>query len=222
MGSGHSRFFSRFTETGEFSQQGGFWEPMRNKGDTMGDVSLDRDKLSTEETYLIAPCGIYCGACDRFLGKRNNLEQELHRIIDGFNIVDVAPFMGIEQERMVEFLNILEKLSHAAKCTGCLGGGGLPTCPIRACSQEQGFLTCSECDEMPCNRSQEVNVSWDMVTKRYANWNIKNLERVREIGYRKFVDRMQEKVRNGFMTSDVISREMVVTEAMKKMQDRDK
>jgi len=187
----------------------------------MEDVGLDRDKLSTEETYLIAPCGIYCGACDRFLGKSKNLAQELYRIIDGFNIVDVAPLvMGIEGERVVEFLNILEKLSHTDKCTGCLGGG--EACPIRKCSQEQGYLTCSECDEMPCNRSQEVNVSWEMVTKRYANWNIENLERVREIGYRQFVDGMQEKVRNGFMTSDVISREMVMTEAMKKMQAQDK
>ncbi len=33
---------------------------------------------------------------------------------------------------------------------------------------------------------------------------------------------MQEKVRNGFMTSNVISREMVITEAMKKMQAKDK
>jgi hypothetical protein len=186
-------------------------------------VGLDRDKLSTEETYLVAPCGIYCGACDRFLGKSNDLAQELHRIIDGFNIVDVAPFsMGIERERMVDFLNILEKLGHAARCPGCLGGGGPPACPIKACSQEQGFVTCSECDKMPCNRSQEAEVFWEMVTKRYANWNIENLERVREIGYRQFVDEMQEKVGNGFMTSDVISREMVVAEAMKRMQAQGK
>ena len=59
--------------------------------------------------------------------------------------------------------------------------------------------------------------------KRYSNWNIGNLERIREIGYRRFVDEMQEKVRNGFLTSDVISREMVVsdvTEKRKKKTDK--
>jgi len=55
-----------------------------------------------------------------------------------------------------------------------------------------------------------------LVTKRYSNWNIGNLERIREVGYRRFVDEMQEKVRNGFLTSDVISHEMVVSEATKK------
>jgi len=56
-----------------------------------------------------------------------------------------------------------------------------------------------------------------MITKRYANWNIKNLKRIREVGYRKFVDEMQEKVKSGFLTSDVISSEMVITESIEKM-----
>ena len=58
----------------------------------------------------------------------------------------------------------------------------------------------------------------ELVTRRYANWNIENLERVREAGYRQFIDEMQEKVKQGFMTSDVISSDMVVTEAMTKMK----
>ena len=52
--------------------------------------SLDRDKLKKEETYLIAPCGIYCGACDPFLEKSKCHAKELHRIIKGFNITDVC------------------------------------------------------------------------------------------------------------------------------------
>jgi hypothetical protein len=56
-----------------------------------------------------------------------------------------------------------------------------------------------------------------MITKRYAGWNIKNLERIQEVGYRKFVDEMQKQVKNGFLTSDIISGEMVITEAIQKM-----
>jgi hypothetical protein len=59
-----------------------------------------------------------------------------------------------------------------------------------------------------------------LITKRYSNWNIVNLERIREIGYRCFIDEMQEKVRNGFLTSDVISREMVMSEATEKRKKK--
>jgi len=188
---------------------------------------LDRDKLRKEETYLIAPCGIYCGACDSFLGKSRDLAKELYRIINGFNIADVAPFvLGVEQENMKDFLNILEQMSQADKCPGCLAGGGNPNCLIRSCSEKQGFLTCAECLKMPCNLSEQDSESeslgapffLEMITQRYANWNIENLERIRKAGYRQFVDEMQEKVKNGFLTSDIISSEMVVTKAMEKVK----
>lgn len=190
--------------------------------------NLGRDKLTSEETHLIAPCGIYCGACDIMLGKSMGLAKEMYRIINGFNIADVGPFfLGIEQERIIDFLKILEQWSKRDKCPGCQGGGGNPLCPIRACAHSQGFITCSECESMPCNlradnenRSPEAAGFLELVTRRYTGWNIKNLERIREVGYRRFIDEMQEKVKDGFMTSDVISSEMVITEAMKKAQEQ--
>ena len=187
--------------------------------------NLDRDKLTTEETHLVAPCGIYCGACDMMLGRSRSQAQEMYRILNGFNFADVGPFfMGIEQEKVVDFLNILEKWSKGDKCPGCLGGGGNPACTIRTCSNEQGYLTCAECGVMPCKRSAE-NENWfqdaaaflELITRRYANWNLRNLERIKEVGYRQFIDEMQERVKDGFMTSDVITGEMVFTEALKKM-----
>jgi len=189
--------------------------------------NLDRDKLKKEETYFIAPCGIYCGACERFLGKSRELSKELHRILNGFNIADVSHFaMGIEQEKMIDFLNVLEKMSQADKCPGCLNEGGNPGCPVKVCAKKLGYLTCAECDKMPCHLSEQDSIDDPMgrtfflknITKRYANWNIENLKRIREIGYRQFVDEMQEKVKRGFLTSDIISSEMVITEAIKKMQ----
>ncbi len=191
--------------------------------------SLDRDKLTSEETYLIAPCGIYCGACDMMLGRSRSQAQEMYRILNGFNFADVGPFfMGIEQEKVIGFLDILGQWGKGDKCPGCLGGGGNPACPIRTCANERSFLTCAECEHMPCKRSPD-NENWfqdaaaflELITRRYANWNIRNLERIREVGYRQFIDEMQEKVKDGFMTSDVITGEMVMTEAMKKLQGRE-
>jgi hypothetical protein len=184
--------------------------------------NLDPNELSEGKKHLIAPCGIYCGACDFFLGNSRNLAKEMYRILNGFNIADVGPWaMGIERERVVDFLNILQKWSQGSKCPGCWAGGGSHSCPIRACAQRQAFLTCAECARMPCNRleegpSLEAAAFLGLITKRYSNWNIVNLERIREVGYRRFVDEMQERVRNGFLTSDVISREMVMSEATEK------
>lgn len=184
--------------------------------------NLDPNELSESEKHLIAPCGIYCGACDLFLGNSRNLAKEMYRILNGFNMADVGPWaMGIQRERVVDFLNILQNWSQGSKCPGCWVGGGSRSCPVRACSQQQVFLTCAECDRMPCNRleegpSLEAAALLELVTKRYSNWNIVNLERIREVGYRRFVDEMQEKVRNGFLTSDVISHEMVMSEAKEK------
>jgi len=192
---------------------------------------LDPTVLAENEKGLIAPCGIYCGACDLFLGNSRNLAKEMYRILNGFNMADIGTLaMGIERERVVDFLNILQNWSQGKKCPGCVPGGcfpggGIPSCPVRDCTQQRGFLTCAECDRMPCNRLEEepptkAAAFLALVIKRYSNWNIGNLERIREVGYRHFVDEMQEKVRNGFLTSDVISREMVVSEVTRKRKKK--
>jgi hypothetical protein len=188
--------------------------------------NLDPNELGESEKHLIAACGIYCGACDLFLGRSRSLAKEMYRILNGFNMADVGPWaMGIQRERVIDFLNILQNWSQGNKCPGCWLGGGSRSCPVRACSQQQAFLTCAECERMPCNRleegpSPEAAAVLGRVTRRYSNWNIVNLERIREVGYRRFVDEMQERVRNGFLTSDVISREMVISEAREKSKNK--
>ena len=188
----------------------------------------DRDKLTTEETHLIAPCGIYCGACDMKIGRSRSLAKEMYRILNGFNFADVGPFfMGIERERITDFLNILEQWSERESCAGCLGGGGNPACPIKVCVTDKGFTTCAECEQVPCKRDKD-NENWfqdasaflDLITKRYHEWNIENLERIKEVGYRQFIDEMQEKVKTGFLTSDVIADKMIFTEIFNKMLEQ--
>ncbi|MDY6834388.1 MAG: DUF3795 domain-containing protein [Chloroflexota bacterium] len=188
---------------------------------------FDLKMVTKEEHCFIAPCGIYCGACDIFLGRSREHARELYRIMNGFNFADVGPMvMGIEQQKVQDFLDILDKWSQGEKCPGCCAGGGNPVCSIRACAQAQGFLTCAECDKMPCNENrcdvenQPNNThEWlDLITKRYSHWNIDNLKRIQEIGYRRFIDEMQEKVEHGFLTSDVISKERVMTESFKRMR----
>ena len=159
------------------------------------------------------------------LGKSRSHAIEMYRILNGFNFADVGTiFLGIEPEKIKGFLNLLEKWGKVDKCPGCHAGGCNPACLIKKCASEKNFLTCAECDSLPCKQSSETQNSFEdpaaflaLITERYSNWNIDNLERIREIGYRRFIDEMQQKVKEGFMTSDVISNEMVVTRAMQKM-----
>jgi hypothetical protein len=188
----------------------------------------DRGRITTEETYLIAPCGIYCGACDMKLGRSRSMAREMYIILNGFNFADVGPFfMGIERERIIDFINILEQWSKRENCAGCLGGGGNPACPIKTCVNSLGFITCAECEHMPCkcgennkNWFQDASAFLELITKRYGDWNIKNLERIRKVGYRQFIDEMQEEVKTGFLTSDVITDEMIFTEIFNEMLEQ--
>lgn len=41
--------------------------------------NFERDRVRAEELPLIAPCGIFCGACDSLLGRSKGLAKELYR-----------------------------------------------------------------------------------------------------------------------------------------------
>jgi hypothetical protein len=189
---------------------------------------MDKDKLSEKEKSYIAPCGIFCGACDAYLGKSPKLAKELLRIVDGFNIMDLGPLaFGTDPKKIKTFLNILKKLSRAISCSGCHSGGCWnPMCGVKICTKEKNFLTCAECDTFPCQPSEEDRkkplenkaAMLELLARRYGNWNIENLKRIKEVGYKKFIEEMLEKVKLGFLTSDVITKEKVLTEAIKEMQ----
>jgi|LQYC01.1.fsa_nt_gi hypothetical protein len=202
---------------------------MREKGTMENTEKFDLKKVAKEEHCLIAPCGIYCGACDIFLGRTRELARELYRIMKGFNFADVGHIlMGIEQQKIQDFLDILEKWSLGEKCAGCWKDAGWKPeicllCSIKVCAEKQGFLSCAECSKMPCHESRgdeqtQAAERLGIVTLRYAHWNIDNLKRIREVGYRRFIDEMQKKVKKRFITSDVISSDPIVAEYIKRMK----
>jgi hypothetical protein len=202
---------------------------MQEKGTMENTKKFDLKKVAKEEYCLIGPCGIYCGACDIFLGRSRELARELYRIMKGFNFADVGHLlMGIERQKVQAFLDTLKKWSQGEKCPGCWKDAGWKPktcllCSIKVCAEKHGFLTCAECGKMPCyeRRGDEKTQAAEklgLVTKRYAHWNIDNLMRIREVGYRRFIDAMQEKVKKRFITSDVISSEMIQAEYLKKMK----
>ncbi|MHA1379772.1 MAG: DUF3795 domain-containing protein [Candidatus Helarchaeota archaeon] len=190
---------------------------------------MEKDKISEKETHLIAPCGIYCGACDSYLGKGKKLATELYKILDGFNLIDVGSLiLGVDQTKIKNFLKLLKKYGKSPQCNGCNGGGGNPMCGMKICTKEKGILTCAECDLMPCEPTDEDRENplfskagmLELISTRYSNWNIENLRRIKEIGYRKFIDEMEKKVKDGFLTSDVISNKKVFSQAIKNLKKK--
>lgn len=144
---------------------------------------------------LIGCCGIYCGACLFYRSDipeiAKNLKEELKK--EKFNKIAV-PFDWVgDYKEFKKWLNFLSR----AKCSGCQAGGGNPFCNIRKCCKNKGIRTCAECDEMPCKK-----LEW--ISERYKKWNIKNLKRIREVGYEKWLEEMEEEVKKGFVTGEVI------------------
>ncbi|MFW6125547.1 MAG: DUF3795 domain-containing protein [Chloroflexota bacterium] len=85
----------------------------------------------SDEAELIAPCGLYCGACPVF---RAASDEALAR--------RVAENLGIPVEQ--------------ARCRGCraekghIPSMGEPQCPTYECVEQKGLRFCYECADFPC------------------------------------------------------------------------
>jgi len=93
--------------------------------------------MDSEQEKLIAPCGLYCGACSiRLAGKRGDLNL-LNQIAEVLTAQEGRP---IRREDLA--------------CDGCLSNEVVAIvcrdCELRACALEKGFRHCSECPESPC------------------------------------------------------------------------
>ncbi len=84
---------------------------------------------------LMAPCGLYCGACGVYIATRDGNEK--------FKTV-----MG----------NLYGTKPEETECLGCMQPdpprtlyGFCATCPIRDCVRSKGFYSCHQCDEWPCS-----------------------------------------------------------------------
>jgi len=80
---------------------------------------------SNKNEILVAPCGLYCGACRAYLASLENNDQSK------------------------------PGAKPSTPCDGCLGGGRAPAhiskCEIRSCAAKKTKTgRCSECAEFPC------------------------------------------------------------------------
>jgi hypothetical protein len=89
---------------------------------------------------LVAPCGLFCGACPAYIATHVNNAQAAAS----------KPEPGSKPSL------------RDMQCDGCLGGGRLPAhapkCAIRICAVEKTKTgRCSECQEFPCSLITDFN-----------------------------------------------------------------
>lgn len=197
-------------------------------------MSLKLEEVNDEDRGLLSPCGILCLGCDTHLGEGIEAAKKLVDIWEGWNMLDVGPVFGLNAKVIKTTLKTLKnfiKMSSRGNCPGCFVNQGPPSsmCAIANCVKSKGYWTCAECDEYnpesetPCPHVKESPMPMvdkgqmsKMLCTRYSKDTIKNLKKCREIGYLEFIKEAKEKVAKGWRTWQIISDEMVITNAMKK------
>ena len=83
---------------------------------------------------LMAPCGLYCGACGVYIATRDHNEK-------------FREVMG----------NLYGTKKEDTQCLGCMQSdppeklyGYCMNCSIRTCVRKKGFYSCHQCDQWPC------------------------------------------------------------------------
>ena len=84
---------------------------------------------------LMAPCGLYCGACGVYIATRDNNEK--------FKTV-MANLYGTRPEQTA--------------CLGCMQPDPpekiyayCSSCPMRDCVRSKGYYSCHQCEDWPCD-----------------------------------------------------------------------
>jgi hypothetical protein len=93
---------------------------------------------------LVAPCGLYCGACPMYLATQENSQVRLNAFAQQFSA-------GKMQLKLEDVL-----------CDGCIGGGRVASfcraCAMRSCAAGKSNVTrCSDCPDVPCAKVTNFN-----------------------------------------------------------------
>lgn len=90
-------------------------------------------------THLMAPCGLYCGACGVYIATRDGNEK-------------FRQIMG----------NLYGTKQEETECLGCMQPdppttlyGFCRECPMRDCVRAKGYYSCHQCEQWPCSMVKE-------------------------------------------------------------------
>jgi len=145
-------------------------------------VMFEMDK----KDYAYGICGVYCGQCPSGNGRVRIIAGELKRLVDtvGYDWVEFA----VNFFKFSEFRKGLEWFARA-QCPMCLDGGGAP-CENRKCVAGKKLESCLLCnDYLTCRHTTYQRDRYPFVLENY--------ERVRQVGFQKYLEEEEEKARAG-------------------------
>ena len=92
---------------------------------------------------LMAPCGLYCGACGVYIATRDKNEK-------------FKQIMG----------NLYGSKPEDTECLGCMQAdppeklyGLCKMCKIRDCVKDKGFYSCHQCEDWPCEMIESFGIA---------------------------------------------------------------
>jgi hypothetical protein len=140
-------------------------------------------KDSKAKVHLAAACGTYCGACQAYLAKQGDKEQNKMRLQKR----STKTMKGVPPSNWMDGL----------LCDGCLSGGRLAPhcqmCDIRLHAlNTQNNSRCSDCEELPCYRIKNLI---DMGRYLHREEYLPNLKKIREMGVQEWVKYEEERWR---------------------------
>jgi hypothetical protein len=127
---------------------------------------------------LVAPCGLYCGACPMYLATTQNSDEKLKAMLQQFG----AGRSNVNREDFV--------------CEGCLGGGKLASfcrrCNLRECAAGKPNVTrCSDCPDFPCSKITNFNNDG----MRHHSEVLENLRQIKQMGMKKWTEHEEDRWR---------------------------
>lgn len=131
-------------------------------------------------------CGVYCGQCPSGNGRVKVIAGELKRLVDtcGYDWVESV----IDSFSFKEFRKGLEWIANA-QCPMCLNIEKVH-CRNRPCAIEKGLKSCLLCDEyLECEHTVYQRDRYPFV--------VENLERVKEVGFERYLEEEEERARAG-------------------------
>ena len=97
-------------------------------------------------------CGIWCGSCPAGNGSVIELTRRYEETVKKNQLEKWAP----RDFDFEEFMKGLASLQKVSLCSGCLKGGGNPSCTIRMCAREKKVFNCSQCELLMSCRNFEM------------------------------------------------------------------
>jgi len=178
--------------------------------------------------YELTTCGLSCDLCDSNTPKMQDSAKYLLKLFEDPMYQGVILMFNpeFEKENFSGFAKTLELITNYPTCPGCQER---KECPINQCAKQKSITSCSECEFIDlkagiCKAVPEQPESPMMppapiflqgLSKRYQNWNIKNLTALTKEQKEKVNSEIEKMIKEGKSSRDLIDTTVNLFESRK-------